>query len=67
VTDRVATAKASEWIDPEERPAPKGTKILLLTRWGVAVIGEWAEQGYAGWAPLPKVPAGIKAKMGDGK
>ena len=67
MTDRVATAKAAEWLDPDETPAPRGAKILLLTRWGIAVIGMWADQGYVGWSPLPKVPAKIKAKMGDGK
>ena len=63
MTDRVATAPASTWLDPLEHVPPRGTRMLLLTRWGVAVIGEWVDDGYAAWAPLPKVPRAIKARM----
>lgn len=63
MSDRVATAPTSSWLDPEEHRPPRGTRMLLLTRWGVAVIGEWIDDGYAAWAPLPKVPRAIKARM----
>lgn len=60
----VVTAAVAEWLDPEEHPAPRGSKILLLTRWGIATFGQWDSSGdFVGWSPLPKVPSTIKAKM----
>jgi len=59
----VVTAPVAEWLDPEEHPAPRGSKILLLTRWGVAVFGYWDDSGFAAWSPLPQIPPNIKAKL----
>lgn len=59
---RVETAWSVEWLDADEHPPPKGTKVLLLTRGGVAVMGHW-QQGMVAWTPLPRVPQSIKEKM----
>lgn len=45
--------------------APFGMKCLLLTYYGIAVIGVCprdpkTRQGYVAWAPLPKKPAWLK-------
>ena len=34
-------------------PAPAATKCLILTRYGICVIGTWGDDAIA-WAPLPK-------------
>jgi hypothetical protein len=49
-------SKAPEWnYPPLDPPAPKGTKLNLLTIGGVAVLGNWQDdQGYVAWAPLIK-------------
>lgn len=56
--------------DPVYRPidtVPRGVKCLLLTRYGVAVLGAIGSgkttEGYVAWSPLPKVPPAIKALM----
>lgn len=61
---RVETAPQAEWLDPGEHTPPRGTKLMLLTRWGIATFGQWDSSGdFVGWSPLPKVPSAIKAKM----
>jgi hypothetical protein len=38
----------------DDKP-PRGAKVVLLTRGGVAVLGPWSDSGnFLGWAPLPK-------------
>ena len=55
------TAPAAEW---QPLPCPRGTTVLLLTRWGVLVKGQWYEQGeFIAWAPLPVIPPNIKELM----
>jgi hypothetical protein len=61
VTDRYASGEAY-WRDPEVEPAPRATKLLLLTPGGVCVIGHWAHWCVA-WSPLLKVPATLKARL----
>jgi len=58
------TAPVVWWVDPLEESAPKGKKSLLLGYTGVAVIGTWDNEGYVAWAPLPKIPAHIKRRIG---
>jgi len=53
---RVATARVSEWLDPEDEPPPKGTKLMLLTKYGIAVFGHWMDgMDLVAWSPMPKV------------
>lgn len=33
---------------------PGGAKVLLLTRYGMCIIGTWPTLSAIGWAPLPK-------------
>lgn len=47
---------APKWKPVETEPAPKNTKILLLSCYGVAVIGHWYEEGrFSHWCGLPKL------------
>ena len=58
----VVTAPVSFWLDADVAPPPSGSKLLLLTNGGIAVIGNWGP-GFVAWAPLPKVPPSIKEKL----
>ena len=45
-----------EWKFIDEYPAPIATKVLLLTRWGSAIIGNWYREGeFVAWCGLPKL------------
>ena len=47
-----------------EQPAPLGTKLIMLTPYGSAVIGHWYEGcGFVAWAPLPALTADQKEKI----
>lgn len=38
-----------------DEPPPGGAKVLLLTKGGVCVEGQWTNDGrFLGWAPLPR-------------
>jgi hypothetical protein len=45
--------------------APSGVKVQLLTKFGIAVYGQYrkGDRDYVGWAPLPKIPDEIKGLM----
>ena len=60
---RVITDNAPVWYDPESNPPPRGCKLHLLTTGWVAVHGEWNDEIYLAWAPLPKVPQALKDKI----
>jgi hypothetical protein len=61
MTNRYSAGEAV-WRDPEQEPAPRATKVLLLNPSGVAVMGHWAHWAIA-WAPLPKIPPALKARL----
>ena len=64
MTMQPETAPCSEYIDIDEKPAPAGRKVLLLTDTGVAIIGSWYEEGnFVAWAPLLRIPPRVKAKL----
>jgi hypothetical protein len=45
----------ARFIHPKTEAPPKGVKLLLRTRYGVAVLGKWEDDGgFTGWFPLPK-------------
>lgn len=47
--------------------APLGQKVLLLTRGGVCVVGQWRGQvgeAFWAWAPLPKRDVQREAALG---
>jgi hypothetical protein len=55
-------------IDYEFQPmasCPRGVKVQLLTKHGVAVYGSVgsSRDGFVGWAPCPKVPKWAKELM----
>lgn len=34
---------------------PGGTKLLLLTRGGICIVGHWIDDGFfIAWSPMPK-------------
>lgn len=34
---------------------PTGTKLLLLTRGGICIVGQWIADGFfVAWSPMPK-------------
>ena len=53
----VAVATDCYWI-PIDENTPRGVKLQLLTKGGVAIYGHWdrRETFYTHWAPLPKKP-----------
>lgn len=64
MTDRYLADESPSWKHPKEHPPPLGTKMLLLTRGGVAVIGNWDVQvGAVAWCPLPKVDPLLKETL----
>lgn len=43
------------WRDPEQEPPPRGSKLLVLTSGGVAVMGDWMDDSnFVAWSPLPR-------------
>jgi hypothetical protein len=58
------TSVEPEYLDPADHPPPRGRKIQLLTIGGIAVQGDWDDEGgFVAWAPLLKIPPNIKAKL----
>ena len=50
-----ASSGAVYWRDPTAEPPPRGSKLLILTSGGVAVIGDWTDDSnFVAWSPLPK-------------
>lgn len=50
-----AAAGTVYWRDPAIDAPPQGSKLLLLTSGGVAVVGQWmSDSNMVAWSPLPK-------------
>jgi hypothetical protein len=51
----VVRAPVSSWVYDRFEGCPRGSKVLLLTESGIAIIGHIADstKGYMAWAPLP--------------
>ena len=60
----IETALQPEWLELTSTCRPHG-RCLLLTREGVAVIGEFDGDfdGYVAFFALPRVPAGLKERL----
>ncbi|MEN9806183.1 MAG: hypothetical protein RL756_691 [Pseudomonadota bacterium] len=42
---------------PDEHPPPRGTKLLIYTSGGVAIISDWSDNSnHVAWSPLPAKP-----------
>jgi len=54
----------SDWRHPDDYPPPRGRIILILSRYGVAVKGKWADED-AAWMPLPKIEPSLKKRLQD--
>ncbi|MEO8297072.1 MAG: hypothetical protein ABI574_04615 [Burkholderiales bacterium] len=61
-TPRQATSGECWFRDPAVDPPPAGVSMLLLNPGGVMVVGVWTDSAVA-WAPKPKVPAAVKARL----
>ena len=58
-TRTAAVDQTRYWL-PVNSDTPKGVKMLLLTRYGVAHIGHYdGQQDVVAWAALPKIPEGM--------
>lgn len=64
MTDRYLAAPHPEYRHPDDEPPPLGTKLLILTRGGVCVIGQWnPQEGAVAWSPLPKLNEELKTRL----
>lgn len=59
---RKIVVTTAAWLDPLEYAPPASSRLLLLTRHGVAILGPWGHDCVA-WAPLPQISAAIRAKL----
>lgn len=51
----VAGGDAFQYPAAGDKSPPDSAKVLLLTKGGVCIIGQWKPNDfYLGWAPLPK-------------
>lgn len=53
-----------EWRHPNDDPPPRGSKIVMLTRTGIQIIGLW-QVGCVAWMPLVKVHPELKRRLYD--
>lgn len=45
--------KSMKWIYPDQEPAPRGVKIVLLTVGNIQTTGNWTDDGrYKAWQRL---------------
>lgn len=49
-----------EFLDCALYPPPKATKLLLLSRYGIATVGTYQPGFHLGWLPLPTIPSGLR-------
>ena len=56
-------APVAEWRLPEDSPPPRGTKLQVLTVYGVATMGAWSDLDCVAWAPLIQINARIRERM----
>lgn len=62
--ERYVSEYRPEWKRIDISPPPNGTKILLRTRYGTAIIGQYYPEGqFTHWCGLPKLSANDKAKL----
>jgi len=54
--------KRAEWIDGDDVPAPRGEKLILLTKYGITTVGNWRDDCVA-YIKLPNTSPVIKRKM----
>lgn len=59
----IAVAPVSSWQDPRIYSPPHGSKMLMLTEYGVAVLGSRWDDTFVAWAPLPSIPPEIKERL----
>ena len=53
----------ARWRDPDEEAPPKGVKLNLLSKYGVASYGTFVEGFHVGWDYCMKIPPSIKEKL----
>lgn len=59
----VEVSATEYFLDPLEYPPPRGRKLNLLTRGGIACQGTWSGTDLIGWAPLHRIPQKLKERM----
>lgn len=61
-----AEAGPGQWRDPLVQIPPRHTKIHLLTKYGIALLGTWNDDGYyMAWMPLVKKPDWLTYRDGE--
>lgn len=56
MSERYISELQPVWKSVNEYPPPKGTKVLLRTKYGQAIIGQhYQEGGFTHWCGLPKL------------
>ena len=60
-TDVIEHKMDQYWRNCETHPAPKGTKLILYTKYGITQVGPTHDLVVA-WMPLPGKPTFMKGK-----
>lgn len=63
MSERKDRAPTASWIDPDDDPPPRGSKINILTIGGISTTGTWDDDFCVAWAPLLTVPPAIRQKL----
>lgn len=50
-------------IHPADETPPRGVKLILYTRYGTLIMGQWRDDDCLLWMPLPKVSAKLKMRL----
>jgi hypothetical protein len=51
ISDKTYAVGDAPWLYPHRNPPPKGVKLFLLNKGGVATLGEWSD-GFSAWQYL---------------
>lgn len=60
-----ATSSELMFRDPVEHQPPLGQSMILLTPGGTMTVGQWDPRVAVAWAPKPKIPSSIKARLAE--
>lgn len=59
---KVLAEHSPTWRHPDDDPPPHGTKLMMISPWGIAQTGDWYA-GAACWMPLPKLPQELQDRL----
>ena len=68
MSERYKSEDKPEWKNVSKYPPPAGVKILLLTKYGTAIIGQYYDAGeFTHWCGLPKLSKEEKDALQNAK